>query len=118
MVEILRIGWKPKSARTVAHRISARLASWEIARNYLTQQGRLSSLSWEKNQTKSTGFTGLMHRSKSQAYSITSSARASSIGGISRPSAFAVLRLITSSNLVDRITGRSAGFLPLRIRPV
>src|SRR5262249_60596654 len=32
MVEILRIGWKPKSARTVAHRISARLASWEIAR--------------------------------------------------------------------------------------
>jgi len=73
MVEILRIGWKPKSARTVARRISARLASWEIARNYLTQQGRLSSLSWEKNQTKSTGFTGLMHRSKSQAYSITSS---------------------------------------------
>src|SRR5262249_6114586 len=67
MVEILRIGWKPKSARTVARRISA------IARNYLTQQGRLSSLSWEKNQTKSTGFTGLMHRSKSQAYSITSS---------------------------------------------
>jgi hypothetical protein len=34
------------------------------------------------------------------AYSITSSARASSVGGMSRPSAFAVLRLITSSNLV------------------
>src|SRR5262249_172301 len=84
MVEILRIGWKPKSARTVARRISARLATWEIARNYLTQHGRLSSLSWEKNQTKSTGFTGLMHRSKSQSYSITSSARASSIGGIER----------------------------------
>jgi hypothetical protein len=32
-------------------------------------------------------------------YSITSSARASSIGGSVRPSAFAVLRLITSSNL-------------------
>ena len=35
-----------------------------------------------------------------QLYSITSSARASIAGGISRPSAFAVLRLTTSSNLV------------------
>src|SRR5262249_25817349 len=34
-------------------------------------------------------------------HSITSSARASSVGGISRPRAFAVFRLITSSNLVD-----------------
>src|SRR5262249_62147509 len=33
-------------------------------------------------------------------HSITSSARASSVGGTSRPSALAVLRLITSSNLV------------------
>jgi hypothetical protein len=33
-------------------------------------------------------------------HSITSSARASSVGGTSRPSAFAVLRLITNSNLV------------------
>src|SRR5262249_12281632 len=49
-------------------------------------------------------------------YSITSSARASSVGGISRPSAFAVLRLITSSYLVGACTGRSAGFSPLRMR--
>src|SRR5262245_32307784 len=34
-------------------------------------------------------------------HSITSSARASSVSGISRPSAFAVIRLMTSSNLVD-----------------
>src|SRR5262249_27796453 len=33
-------------------------------------------------------------------HSITSSARASSVGGTSKRSAFAVLRLITSSNLV------------------
>src|SRR5262249_61650959 len=58
--------------RTAARRISAKVASREIARNYLTQHGRLSPRSWEKNQTKSTGFTGLMQRSKSQAYSITS----------------------------------------------
>ena len=32
-----------------------------------------------------------------------------------RPSALAVLRLMTSSNLVGCSTGRSAGFAPLRI---
>src|SRR5262249_16615612 len=48
-------------------------------------------------------------------HSITSSARAMSVGGISRPRARAVLRLITNSNLVDCWTGRSDGFAPLRI---
>jgi hypothetical protein len=38
---------------------------------------------------------------------LTSSARASSAGGTSRPSALAVLRLMTSSNLVGCSTGRS-----------
>jgi hypothetical protein len=50
-----------------------------------------------------------------QAYWITSSARDSSDGGIVRPSALAVLRLMTSSNFVGCSTGRSAGFAPLRI---
>jgi hypothetical protein len=50
------------------------------------------------------------------AHSITSSARAISVGGISRPSAFAALKLITSSYLVGACTGRSAGFSPLRTR--
>src|SRR5262249_14830605 len=49
-------------------------------------------------------------------HSITSSARASSDGGTSRPRALAVLRLIASSNLVGACTGRSAAFSPLRIR--
>src|SRR5215831_15391062 len=51
-------------------------------------------------------------------HSITSSARASSSGGISSPIAFAVARLITSSKRVGCATGRSAGFAPLRIWPV
>src|SRR5262249_39353673 len=46
-------------------------------------------------------------------HSITSSARASTLSGTSMPSAFAVLRLITSSYLVGACTGRSAGFSPL-----
>src|SRR5262249_49329141 len=41
-------------------------------------------------------------------HSITSSARASTDGGMVRPRALAVLRLITSSNLVGSWTGRSA----------
>src|SRR5262249_20785433 len=48
-------------------------------------------------------------------HSITSSARASNVGGISRPRAFAVVRLMTRSNLVGCSTGRSPGFAPRRI---
>src|SRR5262249_1774314 len=48
-------------------------------------------------------------------HSITSSARASSVGGTSRPSACAVIRLMTSSNFVGCSTGISPGFVPRRI---
>src|SRR5215469_11591716 len=51
-------------------------------------------------------------------HSITSSARAESIGAISMPSAFAVLRLMTNSKLVVCTAGRSAVLAPLRTRPV
>src|SRR5262249_23368599 len=50
-------------------------------------------------------------------HSITSSATASNLSGTSRPSALAVLRLITNSSLLGCTTGRSAGFSPLRILP-
>src|SRR6516164_2868520 len=50
-------------------------------------------------------------------HSMTSSARARIDWGIVRPSALAVLRLTTSSNLVACSTGRSAGLAPLRIFP-
>src|SRR5215510_9363619 len=49
-------------------------------------------------------------------YSITSSARANTLAGISKPSARAVLRLITVSNFVGCCTGKSAGLSPLRMR--
>src|SRR5262249_31383513 len=49
------------------------------------------------------------------SHSITSSARASSVGGTSRLIALAVLRLTTSSNLVGCSTGRSPGFAPRAI---
>src|SRR5262249_4811559 len=63
------------------------------------------------------GYRAAKHRYElAPLHSITSSARASSVGGTSRPSAFAVLRLITSSYLVGACTGKSAGFSPLRMR--
>src|SRR5258706_12034070 len=46
---------------------------------------------------------------------MTSSARSSSGCGIETPSALAVFRLMTSSNLFTCSTGRSAGKAPLRI---
>jgi hypothetical protein len=47
-------------------------------------------------------------------HSITSSARARSVGGIVRPSTFAVLRLITSSSRDGNSTGKSSGRAPFR----
>src|SRR5262245_45932848 len=49
------------------------------------------------------------------SHSITSSASASSDGGTVRPSALAVLRLMTRSYLVGACTGRSPGLVPLRM---
>jgi hypothetical protein len=51
------------------------------------------------------------------SHSITSSARASSVGGISRPSALAVLRLMINSKRVGCSTGKSPGFAPFKIFP-
>jgi hypothetical protein len=59
--------------------------------------------------------TGLMQCSK-LFYSMTSSARPSSESGKVIPSILAALTLITSSTFVACITGRSAGFAPLRMR--
>ncbi len=56
-----------------------------------------------------------MQCSKQHFYSITSSAVASSDCGMVRPSAVAVLRLMTSSNLVGNCTGRSAGLAPFKM---
>src|SRR5262249_47773126 len=51
-------------------------------------------------------------------HSITSSAVASKDDGMAMSSNRAVWWLMTSSNLLDCITGRSTGFPPLRMRPV
>src|SRR6516225_3951779 len=72
--------------------------------------GRYSLLGLDFHRLYRTSFAWRTH-------SITSSASASRLSGIDRPSALAVLRLMTNSNLVGCTTGKSAGFSPLRIRP-
>jgi PAS domain S-box-containing protein len=52
----------------------------------------------------------------SKDYSITSSAATSRPAGTARPSAFAVLRLMTRRKRVGCSSGRSAGFSPFRMR--
>src|SRR5215217_4445614 len=80
-----------------------------VATQHSLPSGRYSLLGPDLHRLDRTSFAWRTH-------SITSSARASSVGGISRPSALAVLRLMTSSYLVGACTGRSAGFSPLRMR--
>jgi hypothetical protein len=53
--------------------------------------------------------------SVARPHSITSSAVESSLSGTVRPNAFAILRLITNSNVVGCSTGKSAGLAPRRI---
>src|SRR5262249_25360201 len=48
-------------------------------------------------------------------HSITSSARCRNASGMVRPSTFAVVRLMTRSNLVGCSTGMSAGLVPRNI---
>jgi hypothetical protein len=95
-------------------RVTSGKAQKEQMLSALARKADIASL---PRYVRSVPIGDIMHRSKDGRYSITSSARASSVGGISRPSVFAVLRLMTSSNLVGCITGKSAGLSPLRILP-
>ena len=59
------------------------------------------------------------HRARDEIaplHSITSSAIASTLGAMVRPSALAVLRFMTNSNFAGCIIGKLAGFSPLSIR--
>src|SRR5882724_11028825 len=82
-----------------------------VATQHSLPSGRYSLLGPDFHRLDRTSFSWRTH-------SITSSARPSSIGDTSRPSALAALRLMINSTFVTCWTGRSAGFSPLRTRPV
>src|SRR6266436_6285438 len=100
--------------------IPAKLAAGWLARLYREEGEGSGSLQKVSDHISRPPFLDLSWRKGSfifeppSHHSITSSARASSVGGTSMPSALAVCRLITNSNFVDCSTGKSAGLVPLR----
>src|SRR5262245_29700995 len=81
-----------------------------VATQHSLPSGRYSLLGPDLHRLDRTSFAWRTH-------SITSSAIESTPAGIVRPSVLAVLRLMTNSNLLDCMTGKSVGLVPLRILP-
>src|SRR3954447_21757439 len=79
-----------------------------VATQHSLPSGRYSLLGPVFHRLDRTSFAWRTH-------SITSSARASSVGEIVRSSALAVLRFTIISNVFACCTGRSAGLAPFRI---
>ena len=73
----------------------------------------------EQTSSMRSGTSDLCHKlpyavQQRKLYSITSSARASRVRGMARPSALAVARLMTKSSLVRKSMGRSPAWAPLK----
>src|SRR5215471_6878122 len=120
----------PEDAQCVAFRGSASQhrndLRWILLNSFSVSCSGLSLSLIMRRGSKATARDWLCNRSRAAEqrderaalHSITSSARLSSAAGTVRPSILAVWALMTSSNLVDCSTGRSAGLTPLRMRPV
>src|SRR5262245_29355886 len=80
-------------------------------------QGALAAMAYRRTskQPRRVAICTDRQQRGTRLHSITSSARASSVTGISMPIVLAVFVLITSSNFVGRSIGKSAGFAPLNI---
>ena len=78
--------------------------------------GSFADIGAINREVRSAPTTGLMQCSNLNGYSITSSARARSVGGIVRPSVLAVFKLIANSNLVGSSMGKSVGLVPFTTR--
>jgi hypothetical protein len=87
-----------------------KLVSWWGATVHLQSRPNIGSAAKRRFVPGADSCTVAPH-----SYSISSSASNWIELGTSMPSALAVCRLMANSNLVDRNTGRSAGFAPLRI---
>src|SRR5258708_5641770 len=87
-----------KPGEPFAYRSKVRLFFRGATRMPKIGNGRNPGLLCARNERPCRGTAGQPYE-RAPPHSITSSARASSDGGTARPSAFAVLRLTTSSNL-------------------
>jgi hypothetical protein len=103
-----------KASATIAHRALLRLG------RVLINPGTPFDVRYAPDSGAKADIAGLPRWAMTgrQVHSISSSARPISVFGTMMPSASAVLRLMTNSNLVACTTGNSAGFSPLRTLPV
>src|SRR6476646_7773010 len=97
MSDILYL-WLTGLGRDRTHPSLGRLPLW-VNRLIFAVGRRLPVFPRNRTSSRPVGISQKCHERKSQAYSITSSARARRDAGTSRPSDFAVLRLMTSAYL-------------------
>src|SRR5215831_239600 len=92
------------------------MADYGAVVHELRWEGRSESAQRERTEHLSASRPARVHDGGTRSsYWITSSARASTDGGIVSPSALAAFRLIANSNFVDCSIGSTAGFVPRRI---
>src|SRR5271157_3037182 len=99
------LSWLNPAPRAIAVYASQPLSP--VATQHSLPSGRYSLLGPDLHRLDRTSFAW-------RTYSITSSARPSSVIGKVSPSVLAVLRLTTNSTFTTCWTGKSAGFAPLR----
>src|SRR5262249_28571654 len=107
-----RYGYAHDTLFSVVHQMGGAASPW----NAVKRPGELITRLLRARRERPHGRRAGEERGEFAAlHSITSSAMASSLSGIWRPSALAVVRLMTRSNLVGCSTGMSPGFVPRRI---
>src|SRR5262249_8800046 len=108
----------PFDITEVAHPAREFLAEWIVVRGSrpdVPDTRRLARLLRARRE-RPRGCADDWREERASLHSITSWAGTSRPGGTVKPSSFAVLILITNSNLVGCCTGNSAGFAPFRMR--
>jgi len=109
--------WGPSHLYTKTAPVARRIFDHQCKTTFATQSTRKRPIRCFALMTLRANSRPEQAQQTEQAYSITSSARMSKIVGISRPSALAVRKLITRSNLVGSTNGSSLTFSPFRMRP-
>src|SRR5262249_38719473 len=97
-----------RGARTIGYRVDVDAKGARLGRECLGNCLRRAAGNGARRPT-------IEHAGRSRGYSMTWSARRTSDRGMVTPSAFAVFRLMTSSNFVGCSNGRSPGLAPFRI---
>jgi len=109
--------WGPSHLYTKTAPVARRIFDHQCKTTFATQSTRKRPIRCFALMTLRANSRPEQAQQTEQAYSITSSTRMSKIVGISRPSALAVRKLITRSNLVGSTNGSSLTFSPFRMRP-